>query len=78
MTGKITAALVAAILLGSAGVASAQVGRTGPTYSPYYGPYYYSPYYNGAYWRGIQGVAPYRGGGYDPYYGTYWDGVAPY
>ena len=61
MTGKITAALVAAILLGSAGVASAQVGRTGPTYSPYYGPYYYSPYYNGAYWRGIQGVAPYRG-----------------
>ena len=27
MTGKITAALVAAILLGSAGVASAQIGR---------------------------------------------------
>ena len=33
MTGKITAAGVAAILLGSAGVASAQIGRTGPTYS---------------------------------------------
>ena len=29
MTGKITTAVVAAILLGSAGVASAQVGRTG-------------------------------------------------
>jgi hypothetical protein len=73
MTGKITAAVVAAILLGSAGIASAQIGRTGPTYSPYY-----SPYYNGNYWRGIQGVAPYRGSGYDPYYGTYWDGVTPY
>jgi hypothetical protein len=81
MTGKITAAVVAAILLGSAGIASAQVGRTGPTYSPYYGPYYspfYNSYYNGAYWRGIQNVAPYRSGGYDPYYGTYLDNVAPY
>ena len=45
MTGKITAAVVAAILLGSAGVASAQIGRTGPTYDPYYSPYYNS-YYN--------------------------------
>jgi hypothetical protein len=74
MTGKITAVAVAAMLLGSAGVASAQVGRTGPTYSPYY----YDSYYNGAYWRGIRGVAPYSSGRYDPYYGTYWEGVAPY
>ena len=72
MTVKITTAVVAAILLGSAGVASAQVGRTGPTYP------YYSPYYSGDYWSGIQGVAPYRGRGYDPYYGAYWEGVAPY
>jgi hypothetical protein len=82
MTSKITAAVVAAILLGSAGVASAQVGRTGPTYSPYYGLYYgpyYNSYYNGAYWRGIEGVAPYRSNnGYDPLRGTYLDDVAPY
>jgi hypothetical protein len=38
----------------------------------------YDPYYNGAYWRGIHGVAPYKSDEYDPYYGTYWDGVAPY
>jgi hypothetical protein len=35
-------------------------------------------YYNSDYWRGIRGVVPYKSGGYDPYYGTYWDGVAPY
>jgi hypothetical protein len=71
MTGKITAAVVAAILLGSAGVASAQIGRTGPTYSPYYSPYYYSNYW--------EGVAP-AGRIYqrDPYAGTVFDGVAPY
>jgi hypothetical protein len=40
--------------------------------------YYYNSYYNGAYWRGIQNVAPYRSGGYDPYYRTYLDNVAPY
>ena len=82
MTSKITAAVVAAMLLGSAGVASAQVGRTGPTYSPYYGLYYgpnYNSYYNGAYWRGIEGVAPYSSNnGYDPLRGTYLDDVAPY
>jgi hypothetical protein len=37
MIGKITVALIAAILLSSVGVASAQVGRTGPAYNPYYG-----------------------------------------
>jgi hypothetical protein len=67
VTGKITAAVVAAILLGSAGAASAQIGRTGPTYSPYY---------NRNYW---EGVAP-AGRIYqrDPYAGTVFDGVAPY
>ncbi len=80
MTGKITAAVVTAILLGSAGVASAQVGRTGPTNqapyaNPYYSPYYNS-YYNRNYW---QGVAP-AGRIYqrDPYAGTVFEGVAPY
>jgi hypothetical protein len=73
MTGKITAAVVAAMLLGSAGVASAQVGRTGPYYGSYYSPYY-SPYYNRNH-RKV--VAPYNGRAYDPYYGTYWEG-APY
>jgi hypothetical protein len=39
----------------------------------------YDPYYNGAYWRGIQGVAPYSSNNtYDPLRGTHWDGVAPY
>jgi hypothetical protein len=69
MTGKITAALVAAILLASAGVASAQIGRRGPNA-------YYNPYYNRDYW---QGVAPHGLiEGRDPYAGTYWEGVAPY
>jgi hypothetical protein len=39
----------------------------------------YDSYYDGAYWRGIQGVAPYSSNnGYDPLRGTYWDNVAPY
>jgi hypothetical protein len=68
MTGKITAAVVAA---GSAGVASAQIGRTGPTYSPYYNSYYNRNY--------SEGVAP-AGRIYqrDPYAGTVFDSVAPY
>jgi hypothetical protein len=79
MTGKITAAVVAAILLSSAGVASAQTGRTRPTYSPYYSPYnrpYYNSYYDRQYW---QGVAPAgRIHQRDPYGGTVFDDVAPY
>jgi hypothetical protein len=79
MTGKITAAVVAAILLGSAGVASAQNGRTGPTYGSHHYRPYYNSYYNGTYWRGIRNVAPYSGNnGYDPLRGTYLDDVAPY
>jgi hypothetical protein len=72
MTGKITAALVAAILLASAGVASAQIGRHGPTY--------YNPYYNSYYDRQYrEGVTP-RGRieQRDPYAGTVFEGVAPY
>ena len=79
MTAKITAAVVAAILLGSAGVASAQVGRTGPTYNPYYGPYYspyYDSYYNRNYWEGVAPVG--RIYQRDPYAGTPFQNVAPY
>jgi hypothetical protein len=73
MTSKITAAVVAAILLGSAGVASAQTGRL------HHSQPYHDSYYNGAYWRGIEGVAPYTSNNrYDPLRGTYRDGVAPY
>ena len=76
MTAKITAAVVAAILLGSAGAASAQIGRTGPTYSPYYSPPYYNSYYNRNYWEGV--VPAGRIYQRDPYAGTVFDGVAPY
>jgi hypothetical protein len=66
MIGNITAALVAAILLASAGVASAQIGRHGP--NPYYNGYY-NPYYNG-YNNG------YNNGYYNSYYDRqYWEGV---
>ena len=68
MTGKITAALVAAILLASAGVASAQIGRRGPTYyNPYYNSYYNS-YYDRQYREGVTpgGRIEQR----DPYAGT--------
>jgi hypothetical protein len=76
MTGKITAAVVAAILLASAGVASAKTSNHGARTSVQ-APYSDSDsYYNRDYW---QAVAPYglieeR----DPYAGTYWEGVAPY
>ena len=54
MTGRITGAVVAATLLGSAGIASAQIDRTGPTYSPHYTSYVspcYTFYYNRHYWE---------------------------
>jgi hypothetical protein len=63
---KITAILAAAIVLASAGVASAQIGRRGDEWRPYGG--YYGGYYNRDYWAGVRGVAPYR----DPYYGDRW------
>jgi hypothetical protein len=79
MTGKITAAVVAAIVFASAGVASAaQTNRHSARISGQQAAHADS-YYNGAYWRGIEGVAPYsNSNGYGPLRGTYWDGVAPY
>jgi hypothetical protein len=55
MTGKITAILAAAVVLASAGVASAQTSRHVGAYAPYA-----NSYYNHDYWVGIQGVAPYQ------------------
>jgi hypothetical protein len=68
MTEKIPAILaVTALLLGSTVMASAQTG-------PYQGP---SPYMGQNF--GGQAVGPnFRTYRYDPYAGTYWDGVAPY
>lgn len=59
---RITAILAAAIVLASAGVASAQVGRRGDEWRPHGGYYngYYDGYYNRDYWAGVRGVAPYR------------------
>jgi hypothetical protein len=54
MTGRITGAVVAAMLLGSAGIASAQIDRTGPTCSPNYTSHVsprYNFYYNRHYWE---------------------------
>jgi hypothetical protein len=76
MTSKITAVLAAALVLASAGVASAQTGRRAQWQAPY-GESYYG-YYNRDYWAGIQGVAPYRTPRFDPYAGTVFEGVAPY
>jgi hypothetical protein len=75
MTGKITAILAAAVVLASAGAASAQPNRHART--QWQAPYANS-YYNRDYWAGIQGVAPYQTPRFDPYAGTVWDGVAPY
>jgi hypothetical protein len=78
MTGKITAAVVAAIVFASAGVASAQTNGHSARISGQQA-IHSDSYYDGAYWRGIQGVVPYNSNnGYDPLRGTYWDGVAPY
>jgi hypothetical protein len=78
MTGKITAAVVAAIVFVSAGVASAQTNGHSARISGQQAAQSDS-YYNGAYWRGIENVAPHSSNNrYDPLRGTYWDGVAPY
>jgi hypothetical protein len=79
MTGKITAAVVAAILFASAGVASAQTnGHSARTSSHWQAPYSDS-YYNRDYWEGVEGVAPgVRIEQRDPYAGTVFEGVAPY
>jgi len=76
MTRKITAAVAVALLLGSAGIASAQTNTHAARVNGVsQAPFTYS-YYNEDYWRGI---AP--NGGFeqrDPYAGTIWEGVAPY
>ena len=75
MTSKITVILAAAVVLASAGVASAQTNRHGG--AQWQAPYANS-YYNRDYWARIQGVAPYETPHFNPYAGTVFDGVAPY
>jgi hypothetical protein len=74
MTSKITAAAVAAILLSSAGVASAQTGRHGSWTSGQAA--YSQSYYNGDYWNGVSPAG--RIQQRDPYVGTPFENVAPY
>jgi hypothetical protein len=64
MTGRITGVVVAAMLLGSGGIASAQIDRTGPTYSPNYTSYVspsYNFYYNRHYWEELAPLAEFIG-----------------
>jgi hypothetical protein len=86
MTGKITAAVVAAILFASAGVASAQTNRHSarvaleqtnghsPRTSSHWQAPYSDSYYNKDYWDGVGVRTEQR----DPYVGTVFEGVAPY
>ena len=79
MIGKLTAAAAVAILVASAGVASAQTKAHQPrpdaAWQTWQTPYANS-YYNGDYWRGVAplGLTEQR----DPYVGTVFEGVAPY
>jgi len=86
MPEKIIAAMiavVAALLLGSTLMASAQTKthrQNAPLYmqgvSPYRGAVYWRDPYAGTYWEGL---APYGSNDQpDPYAGTYWEGLAPY
>lgn len=76
MTGKITAALVAAMVFASAGVASAQTNRRPVQASVLRQAPVSNSYYNNAYWAAVapNGKVEQR----DPYAGTIWEGVAPY
>jgi hypothetical protein len=74
MTGKITAAVVAAILVASAGVASAKASKHWAQTSVQ-APYSDS-YYDRDYWNGVAPAG--RIQLHDPNAGTYWEGVAPY
>ena len=85
MPEKIIAAMIAviaALLLGSTMMASAQTKthrQNAPIYmqdvAPYRGMQWRDPY-AGTYWEGL---APYGSNDRpDPYAGTYWEGVAPY
>ncbi len=73
MIGKITAAAAVAVLLASAGVASAQT-RPAHVYGAWQPPFANS-YYNQDYWRA---VAPNLSQPRDPFVGTVFDNVAPY
>lgn len=88
MTGKITAALVAAIVLASAGVAPAQTEKHSASVASaqtnrhsarasnqvrWQAPYFDS-YYNKDYWDAVGVREEQR----DPYVGTVFEGVAPY
>jgi hypothetical protein len=80
MTGKITAALVAAIVLATAGAASAQTVVRAPQVNatwqnPANGPYYNS-YYNRDYWDAIASRT--QPPGRDPFVGTVFENVVPY
>jgi hypothetical protein len=77
MIGKITTAVALALLLGSAGAASARTGKHAQVKSAWQAPFANS-YYNEDYWRGIEGVAPHGVEQRDPYAGTIWEDVAPY
>jgi hypothetical protein len=77
MTGKIAAAVVTAVVLATAGAASAQTNarvvriNVAATQSPATG-----AYYNGDYWNAIS--SPARAPQRDPYVGTVFENVAPY
>jgi hypothetical protein len=76
MTGKITAIVTAALLIASAGVASAQPKRAvGHAGTQVQAPYADS-YYNRDYWAGVAPAG--RSLALDPLTGTVFEGVAPY
>jgi hypothetical protein len=81
MTGKITTAAAAAILLASVGAASAATHahqtRTSAAASHSY--YDFAPQnFNQDYWNGVNGVAPGGSPLRDPFAGTVFENVAPY
>jgi hypothetical protein len=78
MSRKILIGAVSVVLLASTGLASAQT-RTHTLRGPSdhgYAPYAHS-YFDQWYWNGINGVAP-AFSVPDRYFGTIWEGVAPY
>lgn len=81
MISKVTAAIVAAVLVASAGVASAQTSertarthaQTALTSAAWQSPHFY---YNKDYWDGVAPAG--RIQQRDPFAGTYFEGVVPY
>jgi hypothetical protein len=78
MIRKITAVAAVALLLGSAGIASAQTNRHAAQVNSARQAPFANSYFNEDYWRGVQGIAPYDVEQRDPYVGTVWEGVATY